>query len=177
MKKKYLFLIPAMLMICVLFLSGCNSQMLTGAPQIPDLDGRWTMTAKIEDGDFTCTAALTRGSSSEWTAEFIEPFALQGMKLSLSEGALTAVMGEFTSGIYPDCWDSSPLGDLISAFELGAADKENASVSQSEDGEGNVLTKVCGDGYALDFENGKLTGISAGDVKAIISDFHSAENQ
>lgn len=78
--------------IMSLLLSGCSSGKLFAAK--PDFNSAYTVEAQVKCGGDESRATVTRNSSGDWEFCFTEPEALNGIKLNLSGGQMSAALGE-----------------------------------------------------------------------------------
>ena len=163
-------LIP-LLLAFILLLCGCNSTILSPKPTFPDLSGNYSFTAQIS-GDTSCTVMMTRKGVNQWTAEFTEPYALTGTKLTCDNGRLEVAYGQFACGGYSEGWDKTDLYRIISALECAANDSGSITVTETADG--LKCAGVCSaGGFTLTVSNGMLSEIAMDSTgtKAVITDW------
>lgn len=166
MKKLFPLLLAFILLLC-----GCTDSILSPKPTLPDFSGGYTFTAKIS-GDADCTILMTRIGVNNWTAEFTEPYALTGTKLTCNGGRLEASYGEFVCGGYSEGWDKTDLYRIISALECAANDSGSITVTETADG--LKCAGVCSaGGFTLTVTDGMLSEIAMDSTgtKALITDW------
>ena len=163
-------LIP-LLLAFILLLCGCNSTILSPKPTFPDLSGNYSFTAQIS-GDTSCTVMMTRKGVNQWTAEFTEPYALTGTKLTCDNGRLEVAYGQFACGGYSEGWDKTDLYRRISVLEAAVNDSQSMTITENADG--LKAAGVCSaGGFTLTAQNGTLTRIAVdgSGTKAEITDW------
>lgn len=163
-------LIP-LLLVFILLLCGCSSTILSPKPSFPDLSGNYSFTAQIS-GDTSCTVLMTRKGVNQWTAEFTEPYALTGTKLTCDGGSLQVTYGEFICGGYSEGWDKTDLYRIISVLESAANNSESMTVTENADGLKGAGVCSAG-GFTLTAADGVLTQIAvdSSGTKAEITDW------
>ncbi len=117
-----------------LLLCGCSGTQLLSKPA-PDFDRSYEISAQIDYGSYTAAADILRSGSGEWEFHFTEPSYLMGMELSLSDGELTASLGDISVTA-----DSSSVYTVIPDVISTALDSLSAVSTDSITENEGVLT-------------------------------------
>lgn len=130
------------LMLLPLFLCGCSGTQLLSRPA-PDFDRTYEVSAEIDYGNYSAAADITRNGKGEWQFCFSEPSYLMGVQMSLSDGTLTASLGELSvtaesNGAY------ALIPDVISAALDKLPDVPSENISENE-GVLTITTDVLGE--------------------------------
>lgn len=125
MRIRNLLLLTAPLLLC-----GCGATELIGKPT-PDLDKAYTVTADINVGSYSASADITRNSAGDWDVSFTEPSYLMGVRLSLSDGSMTASLGDIS--VTADSSDVYTLvPDIIATVLDSLSDLPAENISENE---------------------------------------------
>lgn len=144
------------LLIMPLLLCGCNSAQLLSKPA-PDFDKTYEIAAEIDYGSYSAAADITRSGSGEWQFRFSEPSYLMGMELSLSDGTLTASLGDLS--VTADSNDAYTLIPDIIAAALDSLPSAAADSITENEGVLTITTETLGDKTVVtaDSSGGLLT--------------------
>ena len=155
----------------VMTVSACSSGTIAGKP---DIDRTFSAEAAIAAGEETVKGRLCRSAENCWTLVIEEPFALQGMTVTFSDGKTTFSMLGF------EC-EADFSESAVSALKLLAGAYE-AAIDNKDGFENGVLEAVNENGafsVTLD-ENGMPAVINAGGFSLKLSDWSEndvTENQ
>lgn len=155
----------------VMTLSACSAGIIAGKP---DIDKTFTAQAKITAGSETASGQLSRTADGCWTLTVNEPFALQGLTVTLENGETTfSMLGYECKTDFSDSAVSA-VKLLAEAYETAAenADGFTDGVFSGTD-ENGTFSVTLG-------ENGMPALISAGGFSVQLSEYTdniSTENQ
>ena len=125
MKTAKYILLAAPLLLC-----GCNTAELIGRPA-PNFDKSYSVTAEIGYGSRSAIADITRNAEGDWSIAFTEPSFLMGVELSLSDGNVTASLGDIS--VTADSSDVYTLmPDIITCVLDSLPDVSSADITESE---------------------------------------------
>lgn len=117
--------------LCAIALTACGADGIL-APKSPDLNRLFTMTAKITQGEESCTAELNRLTAGKWKITFSEPYQLQGVSFIYSKDGVFASFEGMNQQVSNDYALSLP-SVLIKALETAVQDS-NAALQYNESG-------------------------------------------
>ena len=145
-------IIACALLLVVLGLSACTGVMKMN-PERLKIDKAYVFTADIRSGELSAVADFERVNSSEWQVVLREPFALEGLVLTYTDGEITAVYDNLRAEMVGDM---SVYGLVIAAFE-NAVNGEGREVVSSRD-EITVTSKAgtAGVSYTLVLDKSSL---------------------
>lgn len=123
----------AVVSFCALVLVACGSNGGILAPKAPNLNKTFTMTAKITQGEESCTADLSRTEVGKWKITFSEPYQLQGVNFIYSKDGVSASYDGLSVESLTEDFSSSPTAATIKALENLVQDG-NAAVKYNENG-------------------------------------------
>lgn len=153
-------ILTGVLFAAVMTFSACSSGAISGRP---DIDRTFSAEASIAAGGETISGQLCRSAENCWTLTLSEPYALEGMTVTFSDGKTTFSMLGF------EC-EADFSDSAVSALKLLAEAYETA-VDNNGGFENGVLESANENGtfsLILD-ESGKPSVINAGGVSVKLS--------
>lgn len=156
MKKKLAVLAALSVMLC-----SCSKSEESTPGSIPKC---FTVTAEIADGDFNCTAEMTR-STSGWEIVMLEPETVEGVSFEINGEEMRVVMGELAyTASHADIPDGSPVRLTAAALDR--------CVNKRTEGE------LYGQHYAVELEKGAPVQLVVGTQFSVrFSDYRENEQE
>lgn len=156
--------------LCAITLASCSGQSFLSSA--PDLNKQLQLTASVTSGDGSFTAEFVRSSVGQWQVTIIEPYEVQGVSFSYSNGNSSAAFGEFSAETLTDDFAVSPPALIITALENTVQDSA-AAVAYQQDTY-TVQSGTC----LLTFNRGSAAPIALDlpELKAEITDFKITGN-
>ena len=153
-------------LLCTVSLASCSGQSFL-APSAPDLNKRFTLTARVTSGDSSFTADFARTSIGQWQVTLTEPYEVQGVSFAYSGGSVSASFGELSADALTADFAASPPALMITAIENTVQDSA-ANVTYQAD----TFTVQSGN-CLLTFQQGSAApiAIELPNLKAEITDF------
>ena len=146
----------------VMLLSSCAAGVASGKP---DIDKTFSAQAKIAVGGETVAGTISRTAENCWTLSVDEPFALQGLTVTFSNGETTfSMLGYECKTDFSDSAVSA-LKAVAQAYETALSD-----MGGFENGVFQGSNQSGAFSVALD-ENGNASIINAGGISVQLSDW------
>ena len=122
--KKAILLIPVILAV-----SACSSAPGAAGARVPDI--AFTASADISYGGLDLAADITRNESGEWEFRITEPYALEGLTMTVSGGSTTAGMLGSTGAADLGENAVSMAKAIAQAYDAAAASGETPGVTET----------------------------------------------
>ena len=147
---------------CVMTFSGCSAQLMTA---VPDLEKSFCAEAEIKTGGEALKGKLIRKAENCWELQVAEPFALEGLTVTIENEETTFSMFGYEANTDFSEKAVSALRLIAEAYESAADNKGGFTDKKCEGTNENGSYAVIVD------DDGRVTGISAPEAAVQLSEW------